>query len=102
MDIDDHVDPPLPRRRRDRLEPGEVSLVVDSGDRLVGFPHEDHPDHVEPEVGHAVEVGGAGARLEWGHLGVAREVHAPEDDHSTERVNEVTAFGTEQGREGDA
>ena len=96
MDIDDHVDPPLPRRRRDRLEPGEVSLIVDSRDRFVGFPHEDHPDHVEPEVGNAVEVGRAGARLEWRYLGVAREVHAPQDDNSTERVHEVTSLGMEQ------
>src|SRR3954464_149854 len=97
MDIDDHVDPPLPGRCRDRLELGEVGLIVDSHDWFVGFPHEHHPDHVESEVGDAVEVGRAGARLERGYLGVAREVHASENDNSTERVNEVTAFGMEKG-----
>src|SRR3954454_1871945 len=73
MDIDDHIHPPLPGRCRDRREPGEVDLIVDACDWFVGFPHEHHPDHVEPKVGHAVEVGRAGARLERGHLGVARD-----------------------------
>ena len=89
VDIDDHVDSPGPGLGRDRLELGEVGIVVDPGNRLVGFPDEEHPDDVEAQLGHAVEVGRAGAGKERGHLGIARQVHPAEDHHPALSVHEM-------------
>jgi hypothetical protein len=77
---------------------GHIGIVVNPGERLVGFPDEEHAHGVETQLCNTVEISGTGTREEWRYLGIAREIDAPENNHAPFSIDEVPPFGAKQRR----